>query len=111
MKTLVLELAPLMAIMHSKPLLQVLLLPEESVEWMQANAGYDAVALGGTFDYLHLGHQILLLQAMLAAKKEILVGVSGGQLLDKKKNKECLQTLNTRMQSVRNYVKMVRPDL
>lgn len=43
------------------------------------------VALGGTFDYLHIGHQLLLLYGALAAKQTIYVGVTGEALLAKKK--------------------------
>ena len=38
---------------------------------------YPTVALGGTFDYLHIGHQILLLYAVLAAQKTAYIGVTG----------------------------------
>lgn len=48
---------------------------------------YSTVALGGTFDYLHLGHQLLLLYGALAAEETIYVGVTGDTLLAKKKYK------------------------
>lgn len=37
---------------------------------------YDNVVLGGTFDRLHIGHKILLTEAVLRAKKRLVVGVT-----------------------------------
>lgn len=37
---------------------------------------YDNVVLGGTFDRLHIGHKILLTQAVLRARKRLVVGVT-----------------------------------
>lgn len=36
----------------------------------------DSVVLGGTFDRLHCGHKILLTEAVLRAKKRVVVGVT-----------------------------------
>jgi hypothetical protein len=38
---------------------------------------YKSVAVGGTFDHLHLGHQVLLLYTILTATNEVLIGVTG----------------------------------
>jgi hypothetical protein len=61
---------------------------------------YDTVALGGTFDYFHIGHQILLLYAVLTANQRVYIGVTGEGLLTKKKNKEYIQSLSVRMKHV-----------
>lgn len=37
---------------------------------------HDNVVLGGTFDRLHLGHKILLSNAVLRTKKRLVVGVT-----------------------------------
>ena len=42
---------------------------------------YDTVVLGGTFDYLHSGHKILLSMAAWFCSKRLTVGVSGTHLL------------------------------
>lgn len=42
----------------------------------------DTVALGGTFDHLHPGHQILLTMACWLAKKRTIVGVTGEAWFD-----------------------------
>lgn len=38
---------------------------------------YDNVVLGGTFDYLHAGHKVLLTMACCFTLKRLVVGVSG----------------------------------
>jgi hypothetical protein len=47
----------------------------------EANVGardeYPVVALGGTFDHLHVGHKILLTMAAFITTKRLIVGVSG----------------------------------
>lgn len=37
---------------------------------------YDNVVLGGTFDRLHIGHKILLTEAIIRARKRLVVGVT-----------------------------------
>lgn len=45
---------------------------------------FDYVVLGGTFDKLHVGHKVLLSEAVMKCKKKLTVGVSGEELLKSK---------------------------
>lgn len=38
---------------------------------------YDVVALGGTFDHLHAGHKIMLSSAMILARSQVVIGLTG----------------------------------
>ncbi|CAN7996856.1 unnamed protein product [Ixodes hexagonus] len=42
---------------------------------------YESVCLGGTFDRLHLGHKVLLSEAVLHASGKVVVGVTDGDML------------------------------
>lgn len=46
----------------------------------------DSVVLGGTFDRLHIGHKLLLTEAVLRAKKRVVVGVTDANMV-KSENK------------------------
>lgn len=60
----------------------------------------DVVAVGGTFDHIHDGHKILLQTTAFCALKHVIVGVTGPDLLKKKKYAEMLQPLSTRIDLV-----------
>jgi len=49
---------------------------------------------------LHLGHKVLLLIAILAAEDILYIGVTGDNMLSKKKNKEIIKPLHLRMKEV-----------
>lgn len=72
---------------------------------------YETCAVGGTFDYMHTGHRILLSACVLLAKKKLIIGVTGEPLLVKKANKEYLQAFGTRKQNVTQFCLMQNPDL
>lgn len=44
----------------------------------------DSVVLGGTFDRLHIGHKILLTEAVLRAKRRVVVGVTDVNMIQSK---------------------------
>jgi phosphopantetheine adenylyltransferase len=72
---------------------------------------YDDVAVGGTFDYLHTGHRMLLSTCLLSARKRLVIGVTGAPLLVKKSHKEYIQPFETRRRNVELYCRLQRPDL
>jgi pantetheine-phosphate adenylyltransferase len=67
--------------------------------------------LGGTFDYLHLGHEVLLVMAVLAARVSIVVGLTGGNMLVNKKNREIIQNYDIRRLAVEEYIHRLKPEL
>ncbi|KAI8895411.1 hypothetical protein BC833DRAFT_623057 [Globomyces pollinis-pini] len=71
---------------------------------------YDNVALGGTFDYLHTGHKILLTMAIWICKKRLICGVtnfSSDRLL-KKKYVEYMQSIDVRLEQVKKFLSKVK---
>lgn len=50
----------------------------------------DSVVLGGTFDRLHIGHKLLLTEAVLRARKRVVVGVTDVNMIQSK----CLLAVN-----------------
>ncbi|SNX86894.1 related to ELP2 - 29 kDa subunit of elongator and elongating RNA polymerase II holoenzyme [Melanopsichium pennsylvanicum] len=69
---------------------------------------YPVVALGGTFDHLHVGHKILLTMASLIADREIIVGVTDDAMLAKKSNAHLLEPIEERIASVNAFISLVR---
>lgn len=45
------------------------------------------MAVGGTFDHLHIGHQMMLIYSALSAEKRLIIGVTSDEMLKKKTNK------------------------
>jgi phosphopantetheine adenylyltransferase len=72
---------------------------------------FDDVAVGGTFDYMHTGHRMLLGTCLLTARKRLVIGVTGDPLLVKKTHKEYIQAYETRKRNVELFCKLQRPDL
>ncbi len=69
---------------------------------------YPVVALGGTFDHLHVGHKILLTMASLLADREIIVGVTDDAMLTKKSNAALLEPIEERIATVNAFISLVR---
>ncbi|QRG37255.1 hypothetical protein FDK38_001627 [Candidozyma auris] len=67
-------------------------------------------AVGGTFDHLHDGHKILLSAAAFATSTHLIVGITGQQMLSKKKFAEAMESLDRRIGAVTKYLKEILPE-
>lgn len=76
-------------------------------DWGLAYKEVETSAVGGTFDHIHDGHKILLLMTAFAAKRKIIVGVTGPKLLVKKKFAEFMEPLSTRVLKVCKFLQKV----
>jgi len=45
---------------------------------------YGVTCLGGTFDHLHLGHKLLLTNALFYTRETIIIGITSSSLLSNK---------------------------
>ncbi|KAJ2482633.1 hypothetical protein IWW56_000975 [Coemansia sp. RSA 2131] len=72
---------------------------------------YPHVAVGGTFDHLHVGHKILLTATALAATKRVVCGISADALLEKKKYKELLEPYRVRELNTLLFLRKIRKDI
>ncbi|KAL2313526.1 Cytidylyltransferase [Schizosaccharomyces pombe] len=68
-------------------------------------------AVGGTFDHLHVGHKVLLTLTAWFGVKEVIVGVSGDELLKKKVQKEFLENIQKRKEEVSNFLHSIKEDI
>lgn len=86
-----------------------------SFDDMTREHGFDLVfpyvAVGGTFDRLHSGHKLLLTVSCLHALKKLRVGITGPELLAKKRHASLLQTFEQRRFGVEQFLKKIRSDL
>ncbi|KAI5062169.1 hypothetical protein GOP47_0023209 [Adiantum capillus-veneris] len=72
---------------------------------------YESVVLGGTFDHLHGGHESLLKAAANLARKRVVVGITTGEMLEKKALAHLIQPFEGRKKAVEEYLKSVKPGL
>ena len=64
--------------------------------------------MGGTFDYLHSGHKLLLTQACFLTGAKMIIGVASDSLLAKKKNADLIQPWHLRSGTVRAFLERLR---
>ncbi|GAB4819462.1 hypothetical protein N2152v2_006508 [Parachlorella kessleri] len=79
-------------------------------EW-QGPLRFRKVAMGGTFDRLHAGHRLLLAATALVTTSQIFVGVTAQKLLQNKKERELLESYESRAAAAVDYLKAVNPKL
>ena len=65
--------------------------------------GFSLVGLGGTFDFIHEGHQLLLETAFQVGKK-VVIGLSTDELLANKEYKEQIKPYSTRLSQLEEYI-------
>ncbi|KAF2501200.1 pantetheine-phosphate adenylyltransferase family protein-like protein [Lophium mytilinum] len=75
-----------------------------------------SVAVGGTFDHLHIGHKLLLTMFALALdappetaeiEQSLTIGITGDELLKNKKFAEFLESWSQRQQSVHDFMSSI----
>jgi len=72
---------------------------------------FNHVAVGGTFDHLHAGHKILLTMTAWITGKRLVCGVTDDIMLRNKKFKEQLESIDTRITRVQQFLETIRRDL
>jgi len=73
------------------------------------------VAVGGTFDHLHIGHKLLLTMTLFAAFDQpssssnptAIVGITGDKLLEKKQYAEHLESWSSRQNAIVKFVQAI----
>lgn len=60
---------------------------------------------------MHLGHKLLLTQALLCTQDRMLVGVTGDALLKKKAYADFLETYDQRVKNVIDFCNKVNPKV
>jgi len=76
------------------------------------------VAVGGTFDHIHIGHKLLLTATIFTAQpsatqhREITIGTTGDELLVNKKHAKVLESWETRQSRTADFIEsiLVFPD-
>ncbi|CAG8450355.1 12658_t:CDS:2 [Acaulospora morrowiae] len=72
---------------------------------------FQKVAVGGTFDHLHVGHKILLTMSAWTSTNKLICGVTGDVMLINKKYKEYMESIDTRIEKTAKFLNNIRRGL
>jgi phosphopantetheine adenylyltransferase len=91
--------------------------PASSISSQETSSYHYSVAVGGTFDHLHAGHKLLLTATALAmdpthgsdtsTQRTVTVGITGEELLTKKKYAEVMESWNERQEKVSDFLESI----
>ncbi len=84
--------------------------PSDNDELFRNNT-YENSIMGGTFDRLHNGHKIMLSEAVLLTRNQLLIGTTSETMLKRKKLAELIQSFELRCESVHKFLNHVNPNL
>ncbi|KAJ9662289.1 hypothetical protein H2198_001423 [Neophaeococcomyces mojaviensis] len=77
----------------------------------QATRLHHRVAVGGTFDHIHIGHKLLLTATIFIAQpgedREITIGITGDELLVNKKHATVLESWDVRQQRTADFIESI----
>ena len=89
----------------------------ERISTSDSSRRHFSVAVGGTFDHLHLGHKLLLTMTAAVVENDpkqpgkLTIGITGDTLLKKKQYAEHLQDWDQRQECVRDFLlSILEPD-
>lgn len=69
------------------------------------------VCVGGTFDFMHVGHKLLLSLSAHSTSQRLVCGVSDAPLLKKKTLRELMQPIGLRIALVDDFLRSIKPSL
>ena len=82
-----------------------------AVDQLLLNSSFSNSIVAGTFDRMHIGHKMLLSESVLLTRNRLLIGITDGAMLDKKKLSELIEDLDTRTANVIRFLNCVAPFL
>lgn len=84
-----------------------------SIEEVKGAQYHSSIAVGGTWDHIHIGHKLLLtmfafvLQQQSSQDASLTIGITGDELLKNKKYAEILESWQDRQQSVTKFLRAI----
>lgn len=76
----------------------------QDIEYLKQENLFNNVVLGGTFDRIHVGHKILLSEAVLYTRKRLVVGVTDANMIKSKKLPELILPVEKRIAHLREFL-------